>query len=326
LKFRFIAAFLLFGLAFGWALETRAFQAPPPPLSESDYQLLIEDTRAVLPIVVDLSDTERSDLLQALATRWDQVTGVVQDGQTLPLEPSYISSQLRADPPDLVLIDTLLSTLDGHSNSLGQIDPQDASNRLGSLLSRPEFQYEEAQPNALTDLLDRIRLWFAELLDRIIPNQINLPALPSMGLLLGVVAALTIALIFVYIIRGTARGVVAETVGQVDFEDATSMSADQALKRANTLSQQGDLRAAVRYLYLSALLTIEEGGLLRHDRSLTNRELLRLLKADPAMRSALHNVVDVFDRVWYGYQAIEQDEFRQYSQEIEALQSTRRSA
>jgi hypothetical protein len=40
-------------------------------------------------------------------------------------------------------------------------------------------------------------------------------------------------------------------------------------------SSEGDYRTAVRYLYLSLLLLLEEHGLLRYDRPLTDREYLQ---------------------------------------------------
>ena len=75
------------------------------------------------------------------------------------------------------------------------------------------------------------------------------------------------------------------------------LTADAALQRAQTFSAGGDYRTAVRYLYLSTLLLLEERGLFRYDRSLTNREYLRRVAHDPTLSAILQDVVEVFDRV-----------------------------
>src|SRR5574341_98434 len=97
------------------------------------------------------------------------------------------------------------------------------------------------------------------------------------------------------------------------------LTADSALRRAQTLSAASDYRTAVRYLYLSSLLLLEERGLLRYDRSLTNREYLRSVAHLPELASTLRDVVEVFDRVWYGYQLLDAAAYARYADRVADL-------
>ena len=91
------------------------------------------------------------------------------------------------------------------------------------------------------------------------------------------------------------------------------------MQRAQTLSNQGDYRNAVRYLYLSSLLVLDERGLLRYDRSRTNREYLRSVSSRPELSKPLGDVIDVFDRVWYGFDSVNEEDFESYVKHVDEL-------
>jgi hypothetical protein len=97
------------------------------------------------------------------------------------------------------------------------------------------------------------------------------------------------------------------------------MSAQAALQEAETLSRGGDYRTAVRYLYLSTLLLLDERNLLRYDRALTNREYLDRVRENPALRARMAPIVDTFDRVWYGHMPIDAESFAAYQRQVEEL-------
>ena len=104
-----------------------------------------------------------------------------------------------------------------------------------------------------------------------------------------------------------------------EAEGGEILTADMALKKAQQLSSGGDYRTAVRYLYLSSLLLLDERGLLRYDRSQTNREYLRSVANHPHLANPLRRVIDVFDRVWYGYQPLTQDDYTRYAEQVNKL-------
>src|SRR5262249_55824162 len=123
-----------------------------------------------------------------------------------------------------------------------------------------------------------------------------------------------LAVLLVYALQSILADFAAEAVLASDAENAGEpLTADSALRRAQELSGGGDFRAAVRYLYLSTLLRLEEHGLLRYDRSLTNREYLKRVAHDPNLVAVLRDVVEVFDRVWYGYQPLDATAYQRYA-------------
>jgi hypothetical protein len=72
-------------------------------------------------------------------------------------------------------------------------------------------------------------------------------------------------------------------------------------------------------LYLSSLLVLDEQGLLRYDRSRTNREYLRSISSRPELAKPLRDVIDVFDRVWYGFEAVDEDTYKTYVEHVQEL-------
>jgi hypothetical protein len=121
--------------------------------------------------------------------------------------------------------------------------------------------------------------------------------------------------------RSLSRNLVREAELAAENGDGDALLTSQgALQRAQTLSGQGDYRNAVRYLYLSSLLTLDEQGLLRYDRSRTNREYVRSISAKPQLANPLRNVIDVFDRVWYGFEAVDDETYQSYVRQVEELQ------
>jgi hypothetical protein len=135
------------------------------------------------------------------------------------------------------------------------------------------------------------------------------------------IAGVIIFIVSMFLIsRNLSRSLVREAelaAGQGD-SDAT-LTSTGAMQRAQTLSSQGDYRNAVRYLYLSSLLILDEQGLLRYDRSRTNREYLRSIASQPRLANPLRDVIDVFDRVWYGFEAVDAETYRSYVKHVDEL-------
>lgn len=77
---------------------------------------------------------------------------------------------------------------------------------------------------------------------------------------------------------------------------------------ADRLVAGGDLRGAVRALYLSLLGRLHEQGVIVYDRRRTNREYLAGMRADALRAAAFGAVVELFDRKWYGREATTREE------------------
>jgi len=163
---------------------------------------------------------------------------------------------------------------------------------------------------------DWVLEWFQRLWDWIFPSERD-PFSTSGGQmamrdlwrvtirLVAVVGAVAITLLLGWWISRLIGGFVREAELQRRRAAGEALPASSAEARAIAAEEarSGSYRQAVRSLYLSALLSLEEGDIVVHDRTLTNRELLARtggLAAGETIRTAMQPVVEGFDDVWYG--------------------------
>ena len=296
-------------------------QDAPRPLPSAAYWQKLADTRALaLRLAVGPAEAARQPLADA-ATEWAGITSVSLDnGATLAVDNSALLAALRADPPAPAAVADLARAMAAQraawpapSHTAADLDA------LTRILAQPEFQWPVATPTWLDELRDRFFSFLARLLARLFTST----GLGGNGLILGqllsAAAVLAVAAVLVYALRGLFLNFAPEA----RVPDETSLgdgdlTAEAASRRAASLAEGGDHRAAVRYLYLAALLHLEEAGLLRYDRSLTNREYLRSLAAAsrPELANRLRGVVEVFDRVWYGFDAIDDATYGDYAARV----------
>jgi len=307
----------------GLGLLTASAQAAPPAIPVADYWQKLTGTHALgVRLEGATPDTARPQL-SAEADSWAAVTRVaLADGTVLPVDSSLLVARLRADPPAPELVADLTQAMAAAgrgwrvpSHTAADLAP------LSSILAQSEFQWPVATPSWLDQLRDRLWAFIARLLAGL------LRALPAgagfgVGQVLAVVAVLAVAGVLAFALLGLLRGFAAEArVAEEAGVGDEALTAEAASRRAQTLAEGGDNRAAVRYLYLAALLHLEEAGLLRYDRSLTNREYLRSLAAAgrPELADRLRGVVEVFDRVWYGFERLDPAAYGDYSARVAEL-------
>jgi hypothetical protein len=245
-----------------------------------------------------------SDLLEAL-------TAVeLPGGEVMPVDHGWFIAALRAGEPDLEAVSVRLSTLLGELESWppGTVAP-DAFEQLAAVLSRPEFQpRQEPDLNPLFE-------WLADLLD-FLPD---LPSLPWLGNLLVIAGLALLVGIVAYIAAGLWGTFAAQAEVEAEGGGGEPLTAGQALSRSRERALAGDYRTAVRLLYLSTLLLLEERKLLRYDRTLTNREYLRQVADQPSLGEALRPVVDTFDEVWYGQVEPDAGGYEAYARQVDRV-------
>jgi hypothetical protein len=245
-------------------------------------------------------------------------TVTLSDGRLIPVQHQFLIARLRAEAPDLEELGSILQAFLDIQNRWAEprFDQLDEE-ILADILARPEFQYEEPEPTAF-------QKWWADVRERFWAFFLQLIPSGAAGGLLGdtiiIVGTIALAAILFYAFRGLLLDFTADaSLTDDDDLDDEPLTAEIALNRAQALSAGGDYRSAVRYLYLSSLLLLEERGLLRYDRSLTNREYLRSVSHRPELATVLRDVIDVFDRVWYGFQPLTTNQYNQYAVRVEAL-------
>ena len=95
---------------------------------------------------------------------------------------------------------------------------------------------------------------------------------------------------------------------------------------ASEHADSGDLRRAMRAIYLALLGRLHAHGLIRYDRHRTNREYIRDLRANPSARDAFAEAVDLFDPAWYGRREPTIVQFERMQEIYEALATKERAA
>jgi hypothetical protein len=289
-------------------------------LSWDDYWKLVDETDQLISLA-EQSPIQAPELLNDISDQWKTVTNVrLPNSDTQIVNPGVLIVQLEGLDPDWKGLHDLLAQMKASRprESLATFNEQDAQ-AVQSILGRSEYNWpDDLQQNF-------IQRFFANLLDKIIDflhqlipqSQVAVNIDPRPFFILGIFLILLLVLYFSF--RGAILDLVQEAGLKIGNRGEEALTATQAMQRAQGLAENGDNRLAVRYLYLSALLQLEERGLLRYDRSRTNREYLRSIQGRPQLALMLQAVVEVFDRVWYGYQSIDNERFSQYLEQVNRL-------
>jgi hypothetical protein len=283
----------------------------------------VSDSQQTLARLAAIPLEEARPELRRLADQWEAITQVtLPNGQIATIDHSVLVARLRAEAPDLEELANLhVALLTTRSKWPGARFTPQSVEALKHILAQPEFQWQEDRPpTTIERWLQELSNAWNELLRRILSNLgMGDTAGTLSSYCLAGIGGLALILVIAFGLRYILSGFVAEAELPLDGEDEDNLTSEAALQRAQTLSNGGDYRTAVRYLYLSALLLLEERGLLRYDRSKTNREYIRSVAHLPALAANLQDVVEVFDRVWYGFQPLDESSYQRYAARVTDL-------
>ena len=298
---RYWSWFIVLGLIF-W-IGTTTVSAESVPVAS--YWATLEE------IETNLAAPEQLTPLIAKLATWDEIA--LEDGRVIPIDHSFLVAQLDDETLPLESKEALLTNLLAMKKESAPIQEKLATD-IETILAQAEFDYSIKPPS----LWERFWAKVQELLSRPFQNSSLPPWIGNSFLYLG---SLIVVIFILYITRGFWAQFAPQSAVPNDEHEEGTLSANDASLRAQTLSETGDYRSAVRYLYLSALLRLDEQGILRYDRAKTNREYLRLMGASP-FAPILREVVDLFDRVWYGFEPLASAEYQHYARQVEKLKQT----
>ena len=269
----------------------------------------------------------------------------LESGRLVQLTPPVDGSGEANAPDTLARLDVVLARLQLIRNQIEAASLDDAKTRLAALddvFARPEFNVQESLRQRFLNWVEGILNWF-------FPNRNSAAATGAtfwgfyalLTWTIGIVGALALALLFAYWLRNLLGGFISgpEYQAQASRGDNIPLTALGARAQATEYAQAGNYRDAVRQLYLSALLSMEESGVIRYDRSLTNREVLARVASQAKVLDAttgdghadrnsvgensigehLKPVVETFDSVWYGVREPDAETFSSYEEEIDEL-------
>ncbi len=196
---------------------------------------------------------------------------------------------------------------------------KDARAEAKRILVPPSYRPRDLNPparsgNWLGDTLSRFGEMVAEVIRRILEflgrfmPRFGAPAAGGTALaavipivqVLVILAAIALVIFALRFIKVRRR---AAAVGQGLLSDEeAALPADEWLKRADQLAQEGQHRQAVRCLYLACLVRFDEHGIIPLRREETNWEHLRRLDKSRTRPADLNfrEATSKFDTVWYG--------------------------
>ena len=126
-------------------------------------------------------------------------------------------------------------------------------------------------------------------------------------------AAVGLGAMVIFFVRQIRMNLISEADDEVAEPALARVETEKAaLAHAESAEAASDFRGALRYLYLSAILHLQERGVLPYDKSLTNREYLHQAQDDIELHAALGPAITVFDEVWYGYKPCDAETITNY--------------
>ena len=250
---------------------------------------------------------------------------VLPDGQVLPVDNGDLAAILRGDDLSQDDLQAVCARLAALQRARGMLDKQPTLTtdqtfaQLEKILARSEFDQATERAQRVP-LLERAADW---LWRKLFPWLDRAASQPGVESLLSLISVAVVLGVLAFVFRDSWRQWAAEgrskRKGKAG-EDAT-LNSSEALERAHTLAGADDYRQAVRYLYLSTLLWLDERRLLHYDPTLTNREFLHQVMGHARLYKALLPVVDIFDQVWYGFVPLDSRGYAVYARQVEQVQN-----
>jgi hypothetical protein len=323
---RLLSVSLLVLLALVWPSVARAETPDEYRAALADTVQAADAAVAALPDGVPLSD--HPPLVAAaqrlLAIRW--VT--LADGSIVVVDNSILLRRLQGNRGEgqraSESLRQLLNAVDEANAKTAWVSKDEARAALDAVLASPELRGAAGQN--LSEMLQSLRERLFRWLESLFP-WFKIPQLPSFDLSkpasvvywLVTAALIVFAAGFIGFVWRQARRNVMRSAALPDEKMFVPDDARAARLAALRAADNGDFRLAVHYLLLWAILHLAERARLRYDRSLTNREQMRVLASDGEVRDLLHTMVDAFDRIWYGHAPCDAGEYGQLRAVVERI-------
>jgi len=297
-------------------LVTRAPAHAENPVALDAYQRALTTALELVQQAEQQTGATRGALILRAVSTLEQITHVQTEAGALALDHAALIAELKAAAQNPV------ASLTPARNRLralrDALDPaplaatDDERTKLRDIFNRPPFAiFDNPVGVALQEILRWLRALTRGAGDAVFSSR-DLLALGGIGVLVGVL---------VFFLRNLRRNIAAEETLATPRE--ATLTAREALARAQTFVAEGDYRGAMRLLYLAALLSLDERGALQYDPALTNREHVRALAAHPALSAALTPIVETYDRVWYGFANVSPDEFAEFRRRVQEMREIR---
>lgn len=274
-------------------------------LDEAAFWMLLQETETVLMQAEGQTDT--TAIRTALLDVWHDVHQVRLAEKNVEIDLGWLRRPLEdGDSDALVRLQRhIRALLDYRARMVAGGEGAASLSTLDQVLRDPRFLYDDMTP---TPIATPVALDFAD------PPALS-PDMSQLIIIVGGIAALILVMWYFARTMRVQPSALANAGAQPDDPKTASGATD----RATAFAANGNYRSAIRYLYLSSLLWLDERGLLRYDASLTNREHLRQVRDQHELHDRLRKVVNAFEDVWYGDYPVDESYYLRYLQQIEEL-------
>lgn len=224
-----------------------------------------------------------------------------------------------------------------------QADPAQVKADLKRILQAPEFQPEKEQEGVLA----RFSHWLGERWDAFLAwlrkwfhwkppapkvnpdagsNLLAALVVPIVTAVLLLAVVWLLALLIRALVRNWKQTAPAKTktTTTFDIDDAAAdmlEEPDEWLRQAQHFAEANDFRRAFRAVFLGILLQLDRAGAIEYNRSRTNGDYVRLLRARglTALFEAFRPLVFEFDLRWYGDRATAEEDYRRCRREYDRI-------
>ncbi len=284
------------------------------PVSLAEYMRAMSTALDLVQQAEQQSLSARADLLTRAAGLLEPITHVQTDATTIAVNNRDLVADLKSAAQNSTQsLTPMRNRLRALRDALAPLAANEAERaQLRDIFNRPPFLVFD---NPFSAIWREVMRWWREgtrgVGDALFSGRDWL-ALGGLAVMIGVI---------VFFVRNLRRNIAAEE--SLPTQGEAVLTAREALTRAQSFVAAGDYRAAMRLLYLAALLSLDERGVLKYDPSWTNREHVHALAKHPALASALAPIVETFDRVWYGFANVTPDEFAEFRRRVQEMQEIR---
>jgi hypothetical protein len=217
--------------------------------------------------------------------------------------PASVQAQTAAPPTvDAPESGPLESAADAH-----------AREEIAEILARKEFrEFAERDDRFLSDLIEKLLNALAELgssAERDTESTpVRLPALSPWVLM--ALAVVGLCLIAVYAAAGRRAAALPARRTAAEVQLPTTSGPMSLLDEAALLAARGDMRGALRALYVATLLMLDRRQLIEYETWKTNGQYIRAMPRGEARR-LFAAFTHIFDRKWYGHEPASAQDYEQ---------------
>lgn len=286
----------------------------------------------------------------ALVGRLRSETVDLPGGQKVSVENAWLGEGMEAwrasrdRTPLIRRLEALERSLTG-SGSTAPPPSLDTKQALQQILAEPEFQPLAERPE-LRDLAKRLTPktanwwksfwdWLGKMLFKPFQPKVKLPDPPQgpgvpkevFYVILGLGALVLLGFIIKWLIERPVReeAPVAGRAGAAApleasaTENALDHSVDEWELFAQEWLSRGDVRQAIRALYLATLVHLHRERRIEYNRAFTNWVYVRRFQGPAEEQGTLRGLTQIFDEVWYGERPCGEEHYRTFERDVRAL-------